>query len=421
MARTTRISRLHFLAIPLPKVSAVVFPERMKLSRWLVWTLIRLLVVMVLVPFESRAAATDSSLLVYFGTYTRGKSKGIYVSRFDTVTGKLSAPELAVETKNPSFLAVEPSKRFLYAVGEIDELNGKPTGAVNAFRMDRETGKLEFLNQQASGGTGPCHVSVDPTGKCVMVANYGGGSVAALPILEDGRLGPAGSVVQHSGSSVNPERQTGPHAHFIVSAPASDKDRVLVCDLGLDQVLMYRLNAETAKLSASQPPFVALKPGAGPRHLAFDPTGRTVYLINEMGGTLTVLGYDEAHDRLKSRQTISTLPADFKGKNTCAEVQVHPSGRFVYASNRGHDSIAVFKVEPRSGELTFVEHQPTLGKTPRHFALDPSGKWLLAENQDTGNVGVFQVDTATGRLSPTGQQVEIGAPVCSVFVAPESK
>ncbi len=385
----------------------------MKFSRRLVSALILLLVASSLVLLEARAAAAESPLLVYFGTYTRSKSKGIYVSRFAPATGKLTAPELAVETKNPSFLAVHPSKRFLYSVGELDELNGKPTGAVNAFRLNPETGKLEFLNQQASGGTGPCHLSVDPTGKCVLVANYGSGSVAALPILKDGRLGPAVSLIRHSGSSVNPERQTGPHAHFIVSAP--DKQVVLACDLGLDKVMLYRLEPKHAKLSADVPPSVSIEPGSGPRHLAFDPASRFVYLINEMGSTVTVLRYDEA---LRQVQTISTLPPDFKGRNTCAEVQVHPSGRFVYASNRGHDSIALFKVDPVSGRLTSLGHQSTLGKTPRHFALDPSGKWLLAENQDTDNVVVFQVDAETGRLTPTGQQVELGAPVCSVFVAP---
>jgi 6-phosphogluconolactonase len=393
----------------------------MKFSRSLFSTLALLLALIFFASPDARAAATDSTLLVYFGTYTRAKSKGIYVARFDPATGKLTTPELAAETRNPSFLAIEPRKQFLYSVGEIDELNGKPTGAVNAFKLNRGTGKLEFLNQQASSGTGPCHVSVDPFGKCVLVANYGSGSVAALPILEDGKLGPAGSVMQHSGSSVNPERQTGPHAHFIIGVENLPLDgplqaSVLACDLGLDKIMLYRLNPSNARLMASQPPFVPIKPGSGPRHLAFAPSGRFVYLINEMACTLTVLQYDPTPDTLREVQTISTLPADFKGKNTCAEVQVHPSGKFVYASNRGHDSIAVFKVDPASGKLTFVEHQSTLGKTPRHFALDPSGSWLLAENQESDNVVVFHVDPATGRLSPTGQQVEIGSPVCSVFV-----
>jgi 6-phosphogluconolactonase len=394
----------------------------MKFSRSLFSTLTLLLALMVFASPGARAVASDGTLLGYFGTYTRAKSKGIYVARFDPATGKLTTPELAAETRNPSFLAIEPGKRFLYSVGEIDELNGKPTGVVNAFKLNRGTGKLEFLNQQASGGAGPCHVSVDPNGKCVLVANYGSGSVAALPILEDGRLGPAGSVMQHSGSSVNPERQTGPHAHFIISAPGpfvldgALQAFVLACDLGLDKIMLYRLEPTHAKLMASQPPFVRIKPGSGPRHLAFAPSGRFVYLINEMACTLTVLQFDPNRANLTEVQTISTLPADFKGKNTCAEVQVHPLGKFVYASNRGHDSIALFKIDTASGKLTFVEHQSTLGKTPRHFALDPSGNWLLAENQETDNVVVFHVDPATGRLNPTGQQVEIGSPVCSLFV-----
>jgi 6-phosphogluconolactonase len=386
----------------------------MKFSRSLVSTLAFLLALIFFAAPGAQAAAKDGTLLVYFGTYTRAKSKGIYVARFDTTTGKLSTPELTAETRNPSFLAIEPGKRVLYSVGEINELNGKPTGAVNAFSLNRETGKLQFLNQQPSAGAGPCHLSVDPTGKCVLVANYGSGSVAALPILKEGRLGPASSVIQHFGSSVNPERQTGPHAHFITTTP--DKELVLACDLGLDKILLYQLEPKHANLSVSQPPFVAIKPGSGPRHLAFGPSGRVAYLINEMACTLTVLQYDRARATFKEEQTISTLPADFKGKNTCAEVQVHPSGKFVYASNRGHDSIALFKIDPASGKLTFVEHQATLGKTPRHFALDPAGNWLLAENQDTDNVVVFHVDPATGKLSPTGQQIEIGSPVCSLFV-----
>jgi 6-phosphogluconolactonase len=395
----------------------------MRFSRSLFSTITLLLALIFFDSPGARAAATDGTLLVYFGTYTRAKSKGIYVARFDAATGKLTTPELAAETRNPSFLAIDPAKRFLYSVGEIDELNGKPTGAVNAFSLNRETGKLQFLNQQASGGAGPCHVSVDPFGKCVLVANYGSGSVAALPILEDGKLGPTGSVMQHSGSSVNPERQTGPHAHFIISVgpPLLDGQAfVLACDLGLDKIMLYRLNPDHARLMESQPPFVPIKPGSGPRHLAFAPSGRFVYLINEMACTLTVLQYDPTPDTLREVQTISTLPPDFKGKNTCAEVQVYPSGKFVYASNRGHDSIALFKVDPASGKLTFVEHQSTLGKTPRHFALDPSGNWLVAENQDTDNVVVFRVDTTSGRLSPTGQQVEIGSPVCSLFVPTNS-
>jgi 6-phosphogluconolactonase len=352
--------------------------------------------------------------LVYFGTYTGGKSKGIYVSRFDPATGRLTSPELAVETPSPSFLAIHPGKRFLYAAGESTNLGGKPVGAVSAFSLDAKTGQLSLLNLKSSGGAGPCHLAVDPTGKCLLVANYGSGSIAALPIQADGSLAEPSAVIQHQGSSINPQRQAGPHGHFITPDP--DNRFALACDLGLDQVLVYRFDPAKSSLVANAPPFAAVKPGSGPRHLAFHPSGRFVFLINEMGSTLTAFTYDAKRGALKELQTISTLPEAFAGNSTCAEVQVHPSGKFVYGSNRGHDSIAVFGFDAASGKLTCLEHQSTEGKTPRHFALDPAGHWLLAENQDSDNIVVFRVDSKTGRLSPTGQTVTVGAPVCAVFV-----
>ena len=249
-------------------------------------------------------AATDPSpgtMLVYIGTYTGAKSKGIYVSRFDPATGRLTAPELAVETPSPSFLALHPGGRFLYAVGETANLGGKRTGAVSAFSLDAKTGKLTLLNRQSSGGAGPCHLAVDQTGKCLLVANYGSGSIAALPIQADGALGEPGAVIQHQGSSVNPQRQAGPHAHFITPDPANRF--ALACDLGLDQVLVYRLDPAKASLAANDPPFAAVKPGSGPRHLAFHPSGRFVFLINEMGSTLTAFAYDAKRGALKELQT----------------------------------------------------------------------------------------------------------------------
>jgi 6-phosphogluconolactonase len=357
---------------------------------------------------------SGGAMLVYIGTYTGGKSKGIYVSRFDSATGRLTPPELAVATPSPSFLAVHPGKRFLYAAGESTNLGGKPVGAVSAFSLDAKTGQLTLLNQESSGGAGPCHLAVDPTGKCLLVANYGSGSIAALPIRADGSLAAPHAVIQHQGSSVNPQRQAGPHGHFITPAP--DNRFALACDLGLDQVLVYRFDPAKSSLVANAPPFAAVKPGSGPRHLAFHPSGRFVFLINEMGSTLTAFAYNAKRGALKELQTISTLPENFAGNSTCAEVQVHPSGKFVYGSNRGHDSIAVFGFDAASGKLTCLEHQSTQGKTPRHFALDPAGHWLLAENQDSDSIVVFRVDSKTGRLSPAGQTVTVGAPVCAVFV-----
>lgn len=366
---------------------------------------------------SAAAGSAGAPLFVYIGTYTGPKSKGIYVSRFDPANGKLAAPELAAETKNPSFLAVHPSGRFLYAVGELENFGGRRGGAVNAFSIERSSGKLTLLNQQPSGGAGPCHVAVDAKGQCALVANYGSGSIAALPIGRDGKLAAPSMTIQHAGSSVNAQRQAGPHAHFITTDPA---DRfALVCDLGLDQVLVYGLDGAKGSLVANDPPFGRVKAGSGPRHLAFHPTGRWVYVINEMGSSLSAFAWDGKRGALTELQTVSTLPEGYGGQSSCAEVAVHPTGKFVYGSNRGHDSIVVFAVDGRSGKLSYVEHAPTGGKTPRHFAIDPKGEWLLAENQDSGSVVVFRVDGKTGRLSATGEKIEVGSPVCAVWVKGE--
>jgi 6-phosphogluconolactonase len=346
--------------------------------------------------------------LVYFGTYTGPKSKGIYISRFDSATGKLGAPELAAETKNPSFLAVAPGQRFLYAANEVGQ------GTVSAFRLDSGTGKLTSLNQQASGGSGPCHLAVDATGKCLLVANYGSGSIAALLVHADGSLGEAANPIQHTGSSANPQRQAGPHAHSIYLSP--DNRFALNCDLGLDKIFAYHLDAGAGKLSAGDPPFATVAPGSGPRHLVFSADGKFVYVINEMASTVTVFSHATANATMAEVQTISTLPKDFSGSSTCAEIVLHPNGKFLYGSNRGHNSIAVFAADKQTGKLTFIEHQPTQGRTPRNFAIDPTGRWLLAENQDSDSVVVFAIDADTGQLKPTGQTVSIGAPVCAVFV-----
>jgi 6-phosphogluconolactonase len=361
----------------------------------------------------AEALPADGTTLVYIGTYTGAKSKGIYVSRFDPATGRLTTPELAVATPSPSFLALHPNRRFLYADGQTSILNGKRVGAVAAFSLNAKTGRLTLLNRQSSGGEGPCHLSVDRTGKCLLVANYGNGSTAALPIQADGALGEPSAIIQHQGSSVNPARQAGPHAHFITPDPASRF--ALTCDLGLDQILVYRLDPTKAALVPNDPPFASVKPGSGPRHLAFHPSGRFVFLISEIGSTLTAFAYDAKRGALNELQTVSTLPETFAGNNSGAEVQVHPSGKFVYGSNRGHDSIAVFGFDARNGKLTYVEHQATQGKNPRHFAIDPTGQWLLAENQDSDSIVIFRVDAKTGRLSATGQTVSVGTPVCAIF------
>lgn len=355
---------------------------------------------------------------VYFGTYTGAKSKGIYIARFDSTAGKLSEPELAVETKSPNFLALDPTGKFLYAAGEMNNTPEK-RGAVSSFKRDPKTGRLTLLNQQLSGGNGPCHVSVDATGKTLLVANYGSGSIASLPIKVDGSLGAAAATIQHTGSSVNQKRQAGPHAHFIVPSP--DNRFALTCDLGLDKVLIYPLDTAAAKLVTNNSSFANVAPGAGPRHLAFSRDGRFVYVINEMKLAITVFTYDAKTAAMTEVQTLSTLPADCVAteKDSCAQVVVHPMGKFVYGSNRGHDTIAVFSADANTGKLTLIQNEPTQGKTPRNFAIDPSGRWLLAENQNSDTVVVFAIDAASGTLKPTGQTITVGSPVCAVFVPAE--
>lgn len=359
------------------------------------------------------ASASGESFRLYIGTYTGAESKGIYLSRFDAQTGKLSPAELAAEVPSPSFLAIAPGGKFVYAVSEIGDFEGKKTGAVAALAVDPVTGKLTLLNKQPSAGAGPCHVTVDQSGRHVLVANYGGGSVASLPIAPDGRLGPATSAIQHQGKSVNPQRQEGPHGHSI-NLDAAGRF-ALAADLGLDQVLVYRFDAQRGTLTPHDPPAAHLAPGAGPRHFAFHPNGRYAYVINELASTVTAFVYDAAAGTLRQLQTISTLPQEVPGNST-ADIHVHPSGKFLYGSNRGHDSIAVFRVDPASGKLTAAGHQKTGGRTPRNFSLDPTGKFLLAANQDSNDVTVFRIDPATGALAPTGERLQVGRPVCLQFV-----
>jgi 6-phosphogluconolactonase len=382
------------------------------------------LIVSLLIRTVVSAAETnqlsDGGALVYVGTYTGAKSKGIYVYQFKTQNipnipqHLLLAPlGLAAETPNPSFLEIDVKRRLLFCVNEIDEFEGKPTGAVSAFSIDPTTGKLTLLNQRPSAGTGPCHLLLDGAGKNLLVANYGSGSVAVLPVGTDGRLGAATSVVQHTGKSINPDRQEGPHAHGLTLDAANHF--AFACDLGLDQVRVYRFDAAQGTLIAHDPPAVSLKPGAGPRHLVFRPDGRFAYVINELNSTITVFAYDAAAGRLEERQTISTLPEYFNGANTTAEIAVTPSGKFLFASNRGHNSVVLFNVDSANGTLTYVEDLATAGKKPRHFGIDASGKYLVAANQDSDSLLVCQIDKDSSRLKPSGAMAEAPSPVCVKF------
>jgi 6-phosphogluconolactonase len=349
-------------------------------------------------------------LWVYIGTYTDKGSKGIHRCELDLASGRLTSPALAAEAKSPSFVAIAPNHRFLYAVSEVEELDGKKSGGVSGFAIDPRTGDLNLLNQQLSGGAGPCHLVVDRTGKHVLVANYGGGSVSVLPIAASGRLGKATAFVQHKGSGPNPQRQEGPHAHSI-NLDAANRFAV-VADLGLDKVFVYRLDPTKGTLTANEPPSVSVAAGAGPRHFAFHPNGRIAYVINELNSTVTAFHYDSERGILNPIQSISTLPKGFKGRNYPAEVQVHPSGKFLYGSNRGHNSIAVFTIDPQTGKLSPVGHQSDKIKTPRNFAIDPTGTYLLVANQDSDSVLVFRIDAHTGELRPTGSVIDVPTPVC---------
>jgi 6-phosphogluconolactonase len=352
---------------------------------------------------------------MYVGTYTNQGSKGIYVWRFDAATGKFTALGLAAESANPSFLAAHPNGRFLYAVNEVSHFQKMASsGAVSAFAIDPATGKLKLLNQQGSMGDGPCHLALDDQGKCLIVANYNNGSVAAYPVGSDGLLSQSVGFFQPKGSGKIPHRQDGPHAHCVAVSP--DNRFALVADLGLDEVLMYRLNAATAAMEVNDPRFVKVAPGSGPRHLAFHPNGRFVYLINEMASSIITFAYEPQAGTLRELQTVSTLPKDYTGENDDAEIQVHPSGKFVYGSNRGHDSIAVFAVDPKAGTLKLVENVSTQGKTPRGFGIDPTGAFLIAANQQSNNMVVFRIDQASGRLKPTGEVLNAFAPVSVIFV-----
>ena len=359
-----------------------------------------------LVPF----GASGAEYLAYFGTYTgKGKSKGIYVSRFNSSTGKAQDPILAAEIKSPSWVAIHPNGRFLYSVTE-----GEGTGSVTAFSIDRSTGKLTALNTVSTKGNGPCHLIVDHTGKVLLAANYGSGSTAAFQIHDDGSLSDASSFIQHKGSGPDKERQEGPHAHCANVSP--DNRFALVNDLGLDEVLIFKLDPAKGQITPNDPPFGKVPPGAGPRHLAFAPNGKFAYVVNEMQSSTTAFSWDAARGALTAIQTISDLPHPVSG-NSGAEIAVHPSGKFVYSSNRGHDSLAVFSVNPKDGKLTLVEYAPTKGKTPRGFGIDPSGSYLLAAGQDSDNVVIFKVDKKTGKLTATGQELQVGMPVCVQFLA----
>ncbi len=357
-------------------------------------------------------AAKADSMLVYVGTYSGPKSKGIYMMHFDLATGALSAPEVAAESSNPSFLALHPSKKYLYAVNEYWS---NKAGDVSAYSIG-DGGKLTLLNTQTAGGNGPCFISIDSTGTNALVANYGGGNISCVRIEKDGKLGEQSTFIQHKGTGGDPKRQDAPHAHCILPDPANKF--VLANDLGLDKVLVYKFDASKGTLTPNDPPAGISPPASGPRHLAFSNDGKFAYVCNEMASTVTVFTYDAEHGALNAIQTLSMLPPDFQDKehNSAAEIAVHPNGKFVYASNRGHNSIVIYSIDPATGKLTVVGHQSTQGKSPRNFAIDPTGTYMIAANQESNNIVTFRIDAKTGELKPIGTSIELQAPVCITFV-----
>lgn len=369
--------------------------------------------------YASASAADKASgptqFRAYVGTYTGKKSQGIYTFTFNSATGEVGKPELAVETTNPSFLAIHPSGKSLYAVGEVAAVDGKKGGGVSAFAIQPD-GKLKLLSQASTVGSGPCHISVDKSGKVALAANYGGGSVVALPLKADGSVGSHTGFVQHEGKG-NTKRQSQPNAHSVNVSP--DNRFAFVADLGLDKVLIYKLDAAKGTLTPNEPAFGAVPPGSGPRHFTFHPSGKFAYVINEITLSMTAFSYDAAKGALTEIHTVSTLPAaDGPGPKpgwSTAEVVAHPSGKFLYGSNRGHDTIAVFSVAA-DGKITLVQNAAAEVKTPRNFNLDPTGKWLFTEGQGSDTIALFKVDQATGKLTATDTRLEVGSPVCMKFL-----
>ena len=360
-------------------------------------------------------SANQSNTLVYGGTYTRpeghvreAKGKGIYTYELDLATGKLSYRDLTGGIDSPTYLALDSQHRYLYAVAEVSDW---PEGLCYAYRIDPATGALTYINVQPTLGRAACYVSIDHTNRFVMVANYGGPvGVAVFPIREDGGIAPASTSVTHHGSGPMTARQEAPHAHCI--QPDAANRYVFVSDLGIDKLMSYRFDSQNGQLTPNTIPSVSLAPGAGPRHFVWHPNGKFAYIIQELNSTVRALAYDAANGSFQVLQTVSTLPANYSGESTCAALQIASSGKFLYGSNRGHNSIVAFAIDDQTGLLTLVGHQNTHGDTPRDFAIDPTGTYLLAANQDTDTVVTFRIDPVTGGLQETGQVSEIPTPVC---------
>lgn len=350
----------------------------------------------------------------YVGTYTGAKSKGIYYGKYEPVSGKIESKGLGAQTTSPSFLAVHPNNKYLYAVNEAN-LRSQGEGGVSAFQINQSTGELTEINQTFSGGNSPCHLTTDRTGKYLLVVNYGSGTVACFKLNKNGGIGEKTAQIQHTGSGTNPSRQKGPHAHWV--GLSADNKYAFVCDLGLDKILIYKFDENSGDLKPNDPSFVKLNDGAGPRHLTFHPNEKFAFVINELDSTITALEYNNGS--FKTFNTVKTFPTDFNGQNSGAEIEVHPNGKFVYGSNRGHDSIVCFEFIPDKKDLQLIQTISSGGKMPRHFAITPDGNYLLAANQSTDNLVLFKLNSNTGKLTAVEEKVEVGSPVCIIFIKPE--
>jgi 6-phosphogluconolactonase len=364
-------------------------------------------------PVKPAVGATDT--LAYVGTFTKGQAKGIYVFRLtagggdDAQNVTLAPLGLAVETPNPGFLEIDPARRVVFAANDVHEFEGKPSGAVSAFKVDPRSGKLALLNQRPSMGPAPCHLTLDRERRYLLVANCIGGSVAVLPVASDGKLGPASQVVQHPGNK--------PHTHGVTLSP--DNRFAYACDMGLDRIMAYRFDAAKGKLTPAATATIALDAGTGPRHMAFRPDGKFAYVVGTKSSSVTVFAHDARTGGLRKVQSVSTLPPSFEGENTAAELAVHPTENFLFVSNRGHNSVVLFTIDPADGKLTYTDEQGSGGKTPRHFVLDAPARHLAVANQDGNNVLVCRIDEGSGRLKPSGVLATVPSPVCVKFLPPQ--
>ena len=370
----------------------------------------------IIIPKEALVAAKGISTVsekFYVGSYTESAEQGISMGGFDPIIGDVNLIDIFKKIENPSFLIFDHNRKFLYAVNEIDNFGGKKSGSVSAFKIDEKSGQITFLNTQPSMGAHPCHFTADRSGKFILVSNYTGGNVAVLPVSADGKLGAPVDMVQHTGKGPNAARQESAHAHSVNLSP--DNRFAFVCDLGMDKIMVYRFNQDSGKLTPADQPYFKTAPGAGPRHFTFSKDGSHAFVVNELNSTLTSMTYEKANGILTEIQTITTLPERFSGENTCADIHIHPNGNFIYASNRGNDTIAVFSIEKVTGALRLIQNQSVEGKTPRNFAIHESGKFLVAANQNSNTITVFSLDPETGKLSNTGKSIPINKPVCILF------